>query len=251
MVTATIQIATRELVDDLLSRNTKNRNVREKIVSAYESEITSGNWLLTNQGIGVSDDGQLIDGQHRLMAIRKCGYPPVPLLVVRGLADDVRLVVDRQAKRSVRDALFFALGERVSRHAPAICRALIHYADCGNKGKVESIHQLIDVLHENMEIINDIVEAPKNCNTFSAAHLSAFVSAVKQTGKSSEVVQFIKSVEDGENLNKKMPAYHLRNFVINNKNAVGGGSVQLDRYTKTLKATLAHLNGEEMGVLRS
>jgi hypothetical protein len=251
MITATIQIATKELVDELLLQNSKNRNLREKVVALYESEIRSGNWILTNQGIGVCEDGQLADGQHRLMAIRNCGYPPVPLLVVRGLAEEVRLVVDQQAKRTVRDALFFSLGDRVSHHAPAICRALFHFASEGDSYESPSIHQIIDVLHKNMDTINTVVEAPRSNRMFAAASLAAFVSAINETGKVDEVVSFMRIVEDGENLNKKMPAYHLRNFIINNRDATGGGGVQKERYAKTLKATIAHLNGEEMGVLRS
>jgi hypothetical protein len=86
---------------------------------------------------------------------------------------------------------------------------------------------------------------------FAASSLAAFVSAINETGKIEEVVSFMRIVEDGENLNKKMPAYHLRNFVINNRDAAGGNMVQKERYNKTLKATIAHLDGEEMGVLRS
>ncbi len=252
MVTATIQIATKELIDGQLSANNKNRNVRSRVVGVYETEIKSGKWLLTNQGIGVSESGQLIDGQHRLMAIRNCGYPPVPLLVVRGLSDEVRLVVDQQAKRSIRDALYFSMGERVAHHSPAICRALFYYGDSGSgRSSTPSVHQIIDILEANMDEIDAVVSAPKNSTMFAAAHLAAFVHVIKSTGRTQDVVAFMQIVENGENMTRKMPSYHLRNYVINNRSLQGGSMVQQDRFLKTCKATMAHLNGEEMGVLRS
>jgi hypothetical protein len=253
MITATIETATVELVDGLLERNTNNRAMRKSTVLAYESEIKSGHWILTNQGIGVDVNGILVDGQHRLQAIKNCGYPPIKLLIVRGLAQEASAVVDQQSKRDIRDAIFFATGTRVSRCAPAICRVIFAKTkkEPDNIRTQATVHQVTDIMAKYKDELDKVIHAPHNEQSFAAPHYAAFVIAAHETGRVDDVCSFIRSVEGGENLTKKMPAWHLNNYMHNGSKAGGGGSQQSERYDKTYRATIAHLAGQEMGVLRA
>jgi hypothetical protein len=245
---AEIRTVTKTLVDTLLAMNTNNRIIKSRVVERYKRDIASGNWALTNQGIGVSADGVLIDGQHRLLAIAQSGYPPVEILVVYGLAMDSQKHVDQQAKRSARDLLVFAFNARVSRSAPAIGNCILKF-DLITTGYTPTISELMECIDTYMEEIESLSAIPKKANFFAAPFMASFTVAAKKHGIS-RIADFMRSVEDGENLVKTMPAFHLRNMIITQKGKVGSNG-QKERMIKCNKAISAYLEGKEMGVLRA
>lgn len=52
-----------------------NRKLDKNNVSRFVSLIKNGLWKTTHQGIAIGEDGRVIDGQHRLSAIRDAGFP--------------------------------------------------------------------------------------------------------------------------------------------------------------------------------
>ena len=247
---AQIKTATKELVESLLAMNTSNRGLRKTIVESYSRDINAGKWKLTNQGIGVTENGVLADGQHRLMALKACGYPPLPILIVTGLDADVQIVVDAHSKRSARDLLQFAFGARVSSSAPAIANVLIRVEKRWTSGGATNA-ELMDKINDYVHEIEVITTIPKNDNTFAAPYLAAFCEVLKQNPEREEDIRnFILRVESGEMLTKKMPEFHLRNLVAVSKNMSGSAIVRKERYLKSEKALMARLQGQEMGVLR-
>lgn len=87
-----------------LSHNVANRTVRTARVREYAVAMTEGRWLYTADPIRFDEDGRLIDGQHRLMALVKAGVP-IEMHVVRGLAREAQDKVDTGAARTASDAL--------------------------------------------------------------------------------------------------------------------------------------------------
>ncbi len=59
----------------LLKENNMNRPVSDRRVNHYAELMKSGKWHLTHQGIALSSDGTIIDGQHRLHAVIKSNMP--------------------------------------------------------------------------------------------------------------------------------------------------------------------------------
>lgn len=246
-----IQTANREIIDSLLAMNTNNRPVKDTVVKAYMQDIQDGRWFLTNQGIGVDENGVLVDGQHRLLAIKNCGYPSIPLLIVYGLDGKAQEVVDQHTKRSVRDIWRIALNASVAYQAPAVCSVIYRQKNAWATGAI-SAQRLKDVLDEYYEQIEFVFDNIPNFKFFAAPYLSAFVTVAKQRpDQLDKISDFIKKVFYGENLNKKMPEFHLRNFVITSTKFSGGSTLQQERFEKTIRALTASINGQEMGCLRS
>lgn len=73
--------------------NAKNRKVRQGNVDKYAKDMMAGKWKLTHQGICFYADGTLADGQHRLLAIIKAGFP-VKMNVTRGLDKNAGTTLD-------------------------------------------------------------------------------------------------------------------------------------------------------------
>lgn len=103
MLITTIKM-TPEMAAGLLAKNTNNRPIRKYRVNEFIDIIKSGEWKTTHQGVALDQNGVLIDGQHRLEAIRKAGQT-VEILVVEGLPPSARLAIDTHAKRSYSDIL--------------------------------------------------------------------------------------------------------------------------------------------------
>ncbi|MGA9651929.1 hypothetical protein [Pedobacter sp.] len=98
------QVFTPELAEELLRSNTDNRRFRKTVVEKYADEMLMGRWKEnTGEVIKISDNGTLLDGQHRLMAIVKAGIP-IALHVAYGLQSDVFHVLDSGIPRNATDA---------------------------------------------------------------------------------------------------------------------------------------------------
>jgi hypothetical protein len=242
---------TKERVDSMIESNTSNRNLRSRVVDAYARDMTSGHWETTHQGIAISSCGKVIDGQHRLHALKKSGYPPIKMLVVTGLKFEVQKYVDQQAKRNIRDVLRVSFDANFSHHAPAIARLLIGIDQSEHINPTAS--EIADKVGEYMDEIEIITNATKSKKSFfAAAYLAGFVRVLKENPeREPDILAFVKSVQDGVMLTKLDPAFHLRSFLINTKGSSQGGSMIKERYLKTVKATNAHLEGKTMGVLRA
>jgi len=56
-----------------LDFNNFNRPKKPDVVAKYVRQIREGRWRLTHQGLAFTDEGVLLDGQHRLFALIECG----------------------------------------------------------------------------------------------------------------------------------------------------------------------------------
>ena len=101
---AVITLVTPRMAEEYLSMNSNNRRPRAAVVAKYASTMNAGSWMLTPEAICFSDDGVLLNGQHRLMAVVKCGIPQ-EFLIISGVNREVFKALDRGAVRSVSDAL--------------------------------------------------------------------------------------------------------------------------------------------------
>lgn len=65
-----VVLITPEMAKSMLAKNMKdNRPVLKNTVHGYARQMRNGKWKLTHQGIAFDENGELVDGQHRLNAI--------------------------------------------------------------------------------------------------------------------------------------------------------------------------------------
>lgn len=207
---AEIVTLSRPLVDWLLSINTHNRTVKPSVVRRYENEIRRGAWGITSQGIGVGRDGVLVDGQHRLLAVRAAGYPPVRTLLAWGLDKDAQLRVDTHAKRDLADRLALALDIR-SNVTKTGAVSILWNIDAGRIAFQRSAP--LDELCEAYERHRRAWEAIPFGTTVrgqTAAFMAACVLAVTRGIDPGVVADFVHGFATGENLAKGSPILQLR-----------------------------------------
>jgi hypothetical protein len=91
----------------LMNRNKNNRKKKKNTIERYKNDIEEGRWGLSHQAIAFDRSGELTDGQNRLEAVRQAGKP-IPCLVVYGVVEKSRILIDTGVSRSARDAAIFA-----------------------------------------------------------------------------------------------------------------------------------------------
>lgn len=132
-----------------LESNTINRKLRVETVKQLADVIKRGEWVTTHQGISVSRNGNLLDGQHRLQAIVESGAT-VKMAVTFNQNEDSFKVIDCGLSRSLHERT--NLNPRFVEIASFIERRLF-----GARGKItaESCLRIynehkyvIDLLHE-------------------------------------------------------------------------------------------------------
>lgn len=104
MSTSTLEQITPDTAREYLSKNTKNRTVKELRIVRYARDMEAGKWLDTGEAIKFDRHGNMIDGQNRCHAIIRSGVS-VEIRVVRGLDPEAQEVMDAGAPRSAADAL--------------------------------------------------------------------------------------------------------------------------------------------------
>lgn len=87
----------------LENNNINNRNMRGWWAEAMAQAMRRGEWITSHQGIAFTEDGDLLDGQHRLYAVLLADRP-VEFLAVYGLPKAAFGVIDIGIKRSIADS---------------------------------------------------------------------------------------------------------------------------------------------------
>lgn len=95
---------TPQMAKELLQRNATNRRVRPGHVNALAAVMTAGKFQSTHQGIALNVAGELVDGQHRLMAIVKSGVTiKMPVAFGVNAENYQALMIDVGMNRSTAD----------------------------------------------------------------------------------------------------------------------------------------------------
>lgn len=139
-----------------LAQNTHNRNLRQRVVNGYATDMRAGNWVEDGQSIKFSATGVLLDGQHRLSAIVQSGVT-LRMLVVSNLPETTQDTMDTGAKRVLGDVLKLR-GEAYSITLAAALLRVYQWEQGYRKnlksaGKARPTHrQLLAVLEEHPEL---------------------------------------------------------------------------------------------------
>ena len=83
-----IEIITPDIARKLLQNNKKNRPIVRNNLDLLCNELLNGNFKLNGETIKISNLGNVLDGQHRLIAVVRTGVP-IETMIVYGLNEEV------------------------------------------------------------------------------------------------------------------------------------------------------------------
>ncbi|WP_144627578.1 aldo-keto reductase family protein [Arthrobacter woluwensis] len=99
-----IETITPAIAEAYLAKNIKNRNHKKLAITRFARDMASGNWQVTGEAIKFDINGNLIDGQNRLLAVIESGAT-IQTAVIRGLAPETQGIMDAGTPRSGADQL--------------------------------------------------------------------------------------------------------------------------------------------------
>jgi hypothetical protein len=228
------------MAEAYLGKNIINRNVSERLVNKYAQDMATGNWGVTHQGIAFYKDGELADGQHRLLAIVK-SKKTVKMMVTSGLNRDTSIDIDAGRPRSMVDGIKIGgLSDWIdARHI-----AMMNLISMPRRLTTTEIINWLDRMEDAAKFSTSHLSTNKRHLTNSAIH--AAVALAHYYGEDPEqLAHFCKVFLSGFPEHKKdVIIIKLRDDFFNNSN--GGGSGKRDRYYKAMRAIQIYVNNENV-----
>lgn len=230
------------VAQEWLKLNKNNRRISQSVIDAYASDMRAGAWRLTHQGIAFAADGTLIDGQHRLHAIVKAGFP-VMMSVTRGLSTAAQEVVDAQKPRSVADQLSLIDGLPSANKYAGACRVIAEI-DQGRQVDKYTLNGIREILAKHRQNIADIRKQMHGTEFDSVVVVGPLAYAL--AADRSRIMQLATQISGGEGLKRTDPGYQVREYIMRNgcrdRRAIIG---------VVLRGAYAHLHNEPIDHLKA
>lgn len=205
---------TPDMAREWLKKNKRNRKFRLDRGVGYATEIDSGRWLLTHQGVAFSETGELLDGQHRLWAIVRTGktvkmavFFDVPVQKSKDVGLTTMDAIDRGAPRSIANQLQIAHGTKNAARIASWMRSVALTLLPGSKAlSVGQTLGLLEFYGKSASAIGDIENAREIVAPIAGPIVVVHSFAPQ---KAEEFAAAYASLDGG----KKHPAMLLRRWV--------------------------------------
>lgn len=204
----------------LSAHNKINRTVSSASVESIADDMKNGQWVgHSGQFIKFSDDGSLLDGQHRLHAIVKAGMS-VPMEFAFGIPEKARIVTDTGRPRTFGDNIAMG-GTKYACALSATTRLLKqflenpHFEGVQFKNAKLSSSTLANVLAAHPGLFDAIEVTKGNLLKQQLIHsYSAFAYYVfSQTKYKNRVKEFFEKLSTGESMTSDNPIMAFRNRI--------------------------------------
>lgn len=249
-----VVMLTVELAAALLKLNTHNRKIKPIVLRRYCVDVERGNWKLTASGIGVSESGKLIDGQHRCEAVVATGVA-IPVVIVFGLKDDSQIKVDRHARRSNLDVFSLAgLTHDTVEIQTAVFLAKLSdtgMSQPGSKSGAPSDEDVMAAYHTHKEAIIWASAWSAHEKGFSRIGIVAGLVYYYEAHRE-KAVAFSARLKDGSGMTRDDPAFRLREWILHGipGSGSGGSLFQTECFRRCLYASQVDFRGKKSNVLR-
>lgn len=190
----------------------RQRKVKPNTVQQYAAAMRAGNWIESLDRIGISENGELVNGQHRLHAIILSGCT-VTMDVATGVPDRVLDVADQGHPRTVSQQLALRHEMHNTVLVSSIARSIGIFAGVPAQRKISVASVLtIKRMYENeMRFVIEhrsnmagMQRAPILAATAFAMHIPEYRNAVEE---------FYVAFAGAEGLKSGMPAHTLFKYV--------------------------------------
>jgi hypothetical protein len=195
--------------------NSRNRPVNPRRVIEYKEKIQQGRMKLHSQGISFATDGNINNGQHRLLGVIAAGEP-CDFYVTFGEDVEAFDVIDTNKVRSAKDALYIN-GTPNGSAAATASRILLLWKrrDLTRVGVNHRIDndEIVDFVNANPSLLSCLQMGDRIRFKLggSPAPLGAAIFLIKQNSKNAgRLDEFVTHLLDGANLAQSSPILRLR-----------------------------------------
>lgn len=209
VVVITIQIARL-----WLQLNHNFRPLRQLIVKKYARDMKANKWDVNGESIKFDQDGNLIDGQHRLAACIEANMPFTTVVVYNANARNVDTGWNRQLGQ------YLQAQNEISTYVLAAAVRLIYAQEHGALYSISRLpatnEEVLETLSRHPQVRESIAPSQK---ARTLAHVSALTFlhyAFRREAGDEKVKEFFDSLVSGINLDRNNPIYNLRQALIKN-----------------------------------
>lgn len=202
----------------LLENNDGNRSINNTHVSVLADAMTSGEWMETGDTIKLDKSGRILDGQHRLMAVRTANTP-VRFDFAFGVATEAFDRIDVGRARTAGN--IFEIAGFNNGATLATTSKILMSIEAGYKA-MRSMRATRHQLLEYMKANPDMIESGKIGKEISrgigkagsVSGISAGVFLIRQRMGDHEPAEFFGKVATGVGLHTDSPILAFRNRCI-------------------------------------
>lgn len=216
-----IRMITPEIADEMLSKNTNNRNISAAKLLQYTRDMQEGRWKESGNTISVGPSGRLLNGQHRLMALREAGIS-MEFIIVTEDNDEVFDVFDTGLNRNL-SLLLKMHGVTSPLIAGGIAKLVMSY----DKNPNLVWHESALTRYEKMDFAIANKEQTEVCSQMASvfgSHMKAgknwyaalMFLILRDSGNKEKLDIFHKSMCEGVGMGADDPRLAFRNYLIRN-----------------------------------
>jgi hypothetical protein len=244
-LSAGIEEITPELAEHLLEANSLNRRVSGPVVERYARDMKAGRWKLNGQTIKISSRGRLLDGQHRLEAVKKA-RKSFYAIVVRGISEAHFGSLDVGRKRALGDIL----RDRGEINTASLASSLRwlwmlrhEVVLAANSSPTNS--EMLDLLSQHPEI-RESLKATAQVAPLMGSGMACALHFLFGEKSPSEANEFFARLSDGLELTANSPIYHLRERLLKVRSSYRLRMAEAERVALAIKAWNAFRAGKPM-----
>ncbi len=254
MYTKHTTVTPQEAATWLSTKNSRNRPVSENAVAKYAQEMKAGRWVDNGKGLVFGTSGQLLDGQHRLLASVRTNKA-FDTTITWGVPDEYFDTIDDCNTRSLADVLHIK-GEAGSRFLAAGVRFLWEYAT----GQIETKdlrHGQIatkPLLEATLDKHRKITTSVKFYLMLKARPGGLLIPAAMAVGlhylftlvDEKKADEFFSRLQSGLELTEDNPVYILRNRLISGQKEASSKLTRSAMFYYVVTAWNAYASGTYM-----
>ncbi|MFF2074999.1 hypothetical protein ACFVXG_09585 [Kitasatospora sp. NPDC058162] len=232
-----------------------NRVLSDTVYERYARAMERGEWRTTHQGIAFDTEGNLLDGQHRLMGVKISGTS-IEMLVIPNCLVETFDVLDAGHRRQA--AQLLKIPHRVI--VAAAARIV------GNLYKMWDPVTLFDGFYDTKAPTSDILKAvaawpelvslaPSVASAYRAAGINqpthlAVLAQASRTEYSDRIEDWVSGLISGANMDQKDPRLVLRNRFFRERVILGTSAGRKSSYNLIVKSWNSWAQGKLMGTLK-
>lgn len=206
-VEITIERVTSDIAHAWLGANINNRRPIRHKIEQYKRDMASDAWAMTGEAIKFGRDGELLDGQNRLMAVVEADAAIVTV-VIRGLAATARNHMDTGAARTAGQVLTM-LGYRRGNDLAATARIALVLQDHEPLVSSRRPHsEIVRFVEDNPEL--EVVVADQARGLPMLQSTAGYVAWVLNGVDADSAADFLAELRSGANLPDGSPVLTAR-----------------------------------------
>lgn len=210
-INVALMTITPQMAGQMLEKNIANRKVNQANVNRIASDMATGNYKVNGETIKISPNGEILDGQHRLLACVKSGMA-FQTYVVYDVERETVGTIDMGKGRSVADSLN-VMGCNIK---SGIIPAMNFYFNRGQKLTTAQTGCLWNAYEAKFNMICDVLVGSHHDYLLSQRDLRGFVIhlALSENWSENDLRTFVNGLKLKPNRDTtyELSAYNFRNW---------------------------------------